>query len=377
MSHLLYFWVLQYIVCSAHETINSQPAQAVKKVQIINDRLCTDLRSIAMPFTISMGTYKIKSNSINIYIVYEKCFDSSHVSRTSCPPEDHDTFEAGSSLSGAIFISNERHLSAKELRITFKGEERTRVVDKESKRSSDENFLFHTYSQEVKDVIDGGKIRSGKFIVPFKMQLPDELPQTVTLPWTHLSYVVGCELEDQQGNVVEHASAPVNILAMPCLHMPTPFNREPFIEYVKKNRFKRGHFVITVAIDDTVVEPGEQVGVSVAIRNRSPVSILKVKAMMKEMTVARAGQQERTTEKILTFHEFKEYRKTRRKRSKWLRGTDPQEDLEEIQEELESEEHEGTLRVPKVRLSLIGHNRLPLDMCECSVFVVVFDRMQP
>ena len=200
------------------------------------------------------------------------------------------------------------------------------------------------------------------------MQLPEALPQTVTIPWTHLGYVVGCELEDRKGNVVEHATAPVNILAMPCLHMPTPYNQEPFLEYVKKNRFKRGHFVITVTINDTVVEPGEHVGVSVAVCNRSPVCILKVKAMLKEVVVARAGQHERETEKVLTFHEFKEYRKTRRKRSKWLRGTDPQEDLEEIQEELESEEHQGTLRVPKVRLSSRGDNTLQLDTSVCSFF---------
>ena len=284
--------------------------------------------------------------------------NNSHTSLVRPPKQklDHDTFEAGSALSGALIISSERHTSVKELRITFKGEERTRVVDKASKRATDESFLFHTYSQEFKDMVSGGKIKGGKHMVPFQMQLPDGLHQTVTIPWTHLSYVVGVETEDRKGNVTEHATAPVNIIAMPSLHMPSPHCREPFMECVKKNRFKRGHFVIMVAIKDTVVEPGEHVGVSVAIRNRSPVNILKVKAMLKEEVFARAGHQERTSEKTLTFHEFKEYRKTRRKLSKWLRGADPQEDLEEIQEDLESEEHEGMLRVPKVRSSLMVYN---------------------
>ena len=249
---------------------------------------------------------------------------------------------------GAIFITREKSLSAKGLRLLFKGEERVRVIDKETKRSCDEDFLFHEYAQEVKEVINRGKIKSGKYIVPFKIRIPDELPQTVTIPWTHVSYIVACELEDREGHKEELASSRVNILAKPILHEPSPFRREPFVEFVRKNRFLSGYFAITMEISDTTVEPGEEVAVSVAIRNRSPLKILKVKALLKEEVFSRAAQNERVADKVLAFHEFKVYRATGRKRSKWLRGSDPMEDCDEIEVELEYEEHQGTLRIPKV-----------------------------
>ena len=263
---------------------------------------------------------------------------------------DHDTFEAGSVLSGAVFLTTEHQMSAEELRITFRGEERTRVVDKESKQASEAVCSLHTYREVLKGVVKSGKINPGKYAIPFKIHIPDELPQTITIPWTHVTYYVGCELEDRKGRTVEQISEKVNILAKPVLHTPKPYRREPFTEYVKKNRFKTGHFVITLEVKDSVMEPGEQIGVSVAIRNRSPVKILKVKAMVKQAVHATAVNNEREVERVLAFHEFKEYRKTKRKRNKWLRGTDPLEDFEEIQEELESEEHEGTLRIPRVRI---------------------------
>jgi hypothetical protein len=263
---------------------------------------------------------------------------------------DHDTFEAGGVLTGAVFLTNENQMSAEELRITFRGEERTRVVDKESKQASEAVCSLHTYREVLRGVIQSGKIDAGKYTIPFKIPIADDLPQTITIPWTHITYYVGCELEDRNGRIVEQVSNKVNILAKRVRHTPKPHRREPFIEYVKKNRFKKGHFVITVDVKDSLMEPGEPVGVSVAIRNRSPVQILKVKAIVKQAVHATAVNNEREVERVLAFHEFREYRKTKRKRNKWLRGTDPVEDFEEIREELDSREHDGMLRIPKVRV---------------------------
>jgi hypothetical protein len=144
----------------------------------------------------------------------------------------------------------------------------------------------------------------------------------------------------------------------------TPFYREPFLEFVKKSRFKKGHLVITCKINDTVLEPGEKVGVSVAIRNRSPLKIVKVKALLKQEVRAYAMENLRQGEKILTFHEFVEYRKLTRKRKNWLRGTHEEEDIREVQEELESGEHDGELRVPAVSVTCrFVPNKVNLRLC--------------
>lgn len=240
-------------------------------------------------------------------------------------------------------------MSAEELRITFRGEERTRVIDKESKQASEAVGSLHMHREVLRGLVESGEISAGNYTIPFMIPIPDNLPQTITIPWTHVTYYVGFELEDREGRTVEQVSSKVNILAKRVPHAPTPHRCEPFMEYVKKSRFKKGHFVVTMDVKDSVMEPGEQVGVSVAIRNRSPVQILKVKVLVKQAIHATAVNKEREVERVIAFHEFKEYRKTKRKRSKWLRGTDPLEDFEEIQQELESSEHEGTLRIPKVR----------------------------
>mmetsp|Transcript_20738 Transcript_20738/g.34305 ORF Transcript_20738/g.34305 Transcript_20738/m.34305 type:complete len:333 (-) Transcript_20738:61-1059(-) len=261
----------------------------------------------------------------------------------------HDTFEAGTSITGTIDITSHEAISAKALCLTFKGEERTRCIDPDSKESAEAVCGLHSMRQDLSSsIIQGGRrIKAGKHRVPFEMFVPEGLPQTVSIPHTRVTYFVGFELEDRKGRVVEKGETTVNILAEKLVHHPCPYHREPFLEFVKKNRFKKGHFVITTTIQDTVLEPGEVVGVSVAVRNRSPLKIKKVKIMLKQHTHATAVNNEREGERILTFHEFKEYRKMKRKRKKWLRGTDEQEDFDDVQEELDSEEHDGELRVPK------------------------------
>ena len=264
-------------------------------------------------------------------------------------------------ICGTIDIVNDQKLYAQALRVTFKGEERTRVVDKVTKQKSEAACTIHSFVEELSWVFKSGRLKAGKLKVPFEIPIPEGLPQTITIPWTHISYFVGYELEDRKGRMIEQGTIKVNILAKPIVHKPTPFLAEPFTQIVKKNRFKKGHIVITVQIKDTVLEPGQTIGVSVAVCNRSPLKISKVKAMLRQDVHATAVQNERSVERILTFHEFKEYRKTKRKRKKWLRGTDPNEDFEEVSDELESEEHDGMLRVPKVRVLRF---RFDYSVCE-------------
>lgn len=280
----------------------------------------------------------------------------------------NDTYEAGSSLKGALNITSDVPISAKALRLFFKGEERTRCIDPDSKQSAEAACPLHDVVKEMSNmVINGGKIKAGTHTLPFDLSIPQNLPQTVSIPHTRITYVVGYELEDRKGRIVDKDETKVNILAKQILHRPRPYHREPFLEFVKKNRFKKGHFVITTHIQDTILEPGEVVGVSVAVRNRSPLKIKKVKAVLKQRVHATAVKNEREAERILTFHEFKEYRKMKRKRKKWLRGTDEREDLDDVQEALESEEHDGELRVPKVSAILLVVNAMGLPRRGCGV----------
>lgn len=261
-------------------------------------------------------------------------------------PTDHEVFEGGTSITGSLVLEG-APLSAKEVKLVFRGEERTRVVEKASKKAAEAACQLHRSEHIVPGIARSGRITKKE--TPFEIPIPDDLPQTVTIPWTHLSYFVAFEVEDRKGRIVDKGEEKVIILAKQIIHQPSPFVREPFSEYVKKNRFKKGNLIITARIDDVVLEPGQVVGVQVAIRNRSPLKVEKVKALLKQEVHATAVENEREAERILTFHEFKEYRKTKRKRKKWLRGTDLQEDMDALQDEVEEEEHAGELRVPKVR----------------------------
>jgi hypothetical protein len=257
----------------------------------------------------------------------------------------------------------------KSVQIVIRGAEETRVIDKESKQSYDAACILHESSMPLPGFISkSGTLRIGTYTLPFKLPIDDDLPQTITIPWTHISYWILCCLEDNDGNMKEQARVGVNILAKPksCPN-PTPFHMDPFVHYVKKNILQRGHFVITLTIEDTTLELGGKVGVAMVIRNRSPLLIRRVKIVLKQNVHATAVHQEREGERMLTFYEFREFRKTKRMRGKWLRGVKPEEDFEEILQELQNSQddeeeqqqpkHHGSLRIPKVRETRkINHN---------------------
>jgi hypothetical protein len=246
-------------------------------------------------------------------------------------------------------------MAAKEIRIGIRGEEQTRVIDKESKQAFDAVCILHEYSEPLPgNILQSRKLRTGSQTIPFQLPLEDGLPQTITIPWTHITYMILCWLEDEEGTKEEQTGVSVNILAKPMVcPYPSPFHMEPFVHFVKKNRLQRGHFVITLLVKDTIMELGGQVGVSLVIRNRSPLLIRRVKIALRQHVHATAVNHEREGERLLTFYEFQEFRKTKRMRSKWLRGVKPEEDFGEVLQELDAEEHQGTLRIPKVRSHFI------------------------
>jgi hypothetical protein len=92
--------------------------------------------------------------------------------------------EAGSSIRGSIDFEVQRSIYANALRVTFIGEERTRVAETNTKRSAEESHVLHSFVEKLDRVIRTGKIRIGKFSLEFTIPVPLNCPPTIGIPWT-------------------------------------------------------------------------------------------------------------------------------------------------------------------------------------------------
>lgn len=267
---------------------------------------------------------------------------------------DNAEVAVGTPLTGSIQLTTGMELmqiQAMAMLVTFTGEEMTRVMDKKTKESSEEKHELYSTTVQVRRV--ERKPHEKHYRAPFKIIIPPSLPPTIDIPWTHVGYKVGYVLLNSEEDTTDHETSVLVLSRQISFPIARPYHKKPFLELLKKNRFQKGNIVISARVDDTNLEPGERVGVSVSIRNVSPFKIKKVRMAIKQRVRARSGQNHRERDEILSSFEFKEYRNLKRKFWKNLfKKFDYEQEYLEMDKDLDKEDNTGKLRVPKVSANI-------------------------
>jgi len=260
---------------------------------------------------------------------------------------DDEEVTAGSTLTGSIEIETGLELMQIQrmaMIVTFKGEEATRVLHKKTKESTFSSHELYSTSETLSQVRRKPDERNYK--APFTITVPHLLPPTIDIPWSHVEYRVGYVLLNSEEDNSDH-DTPVTILSRKISYpVARPYYRKPFVELLKKNRFRKGNIAVSARVDETNLEPGERTGVSVSIRNHSPFKIKKVKGEIKQKIRARSGQNKRECDEILSSYEFKEFRQLKRSWRNCMKKVNYEEEFMNMEKEIESDEYVGKLRIP-------------------------------
>jgi len=209
-------------------------------------------------------------------------------------------------------------------------------------------------SQVIKD----GKVKPGKYELPFEIELPDSLPSTIVeanSPGTEfcsIEYGIEAELQGCENPADYICRYRVVVLGKPLPKDPVPYmntlssdvaNTSLRRLYLAKEFGKVGQLIVGVLMPDTLLDRGEDCMIALSCRNRTDFDITHIRAEIRE--TFRWSAQDLVEQRTIVISSFELGLFADVNKSKYKATVEH--DLDEIQTELREAKHSFTVKIPK------------------------------
>eukprot|EP00523_Entomoneis_sp_CCMP467_P018279 CAMPEP_0168819566 /NCGR_PEP_ID=MMETSP0726-20121227/8368_1 /TAXON_ID=265536 /ORGANISM="Amphiprora sp., Strain CCMP467" /LENGTH=563 /DNA_ID=CAMNT_0008871987 /DNA_START=1 /DNA_END=1692 /DNA_ORIENTATION=- len=215
--------------------------------------------------------------------------------------DDAEPARAGKTLKGFVVADvDDDQVRGASLDLTFRGTESTCVHYTETVESGDSLRTVSRYAHANRSLIrvklpvddlsfiQGGHIPRGKYQIPFELQLPESLPESMihygntNHEFCQINYFVKVVLKGSGYMWNYNAEEKVQILGRELpLEAPMPYSAQPVNEEVNfMCCFNQGSVSLGGRVDDTKVGKGQVCLVAISCRNYSSVEVARVTAKL-------------------------------------------------------------------------------------------------
>ena len=210
---------------------------------------------------------------------------------------DQSALQAGSTVTGCVFLQVKKDISAESLQITFTGQEYSHVhwTTQRTRNKRTETVHHHAYQTRRLVHMDmplatfpQGKILPGRYEYPFSAPLPDSLPSTMYARGgggdCNINYFFRTRLHRRGWTKCDIKSkTSVMVQAKPVLAQKIPAFLKPSTTRVKFCCcVNKGSMTLGATIDDTVVGRGQAISAVVAASNDSTTDVKSIRVRVHE-----------------------------------------------------------------------------------------------
>ena len=204
----------------------------------------------------------------------------------------HSRVTAGHSLKGILHMELKREIKVDCVDAFFCGEEKLQVYHRVGERvrtyhDKERIIKLKINCAKVNNEISSGVLPPGSYQVPFQMDLPSKLPASCEFgdcnDSAKVEYVLQAKLTGSGFVEDYHAREVIQVEAAPKLVHKVPYHVPPQCDVILGGQFfVRGLVATTAEVEDTLLIPGQQMKLDIAIVNDSLASVHKIRAELRE-----------------------------------------------------------------------------------------------
>lgn len=279
------------------------------------------------------------------------------------------TVRAGKDLRGTLHIEAKRDLQTNPIEFFFHGQEKLKVFHRvgERVRTYDEKKnLIHlnvpTTGINNHIQINNGTLTKGSYELPFSIHIPSHIPSSCDFGDCNDSAKVEYTLQailTKSGFVEDyHAREVIHVEAKPRPVKTIPYHVPPQCEVIMGGVFfVRGLVAAGAEVDDTLLIPGQQMKLDIAVVNDSLASVHKIRAELRETAKWTVNEHKRSDTKTILEESWEATGDSMKKKEssplssnpfkQMPKGLDPTKYFEEVENHLKAhDEHLLSLQLP-------------------------------
>lgn len=257
---------------------------------------------------------------------------------------------------------------------------------------ADRNLVKASIPLKYQNMIQGGNIKPGVYVLPFEVRLPQKCPPSMKYGLgsseCSVNYHISAYINKKKGGMPgKHSiTQSFTVRGFPLSAQPCPFLGEPEKKDVLFCCCDRGYMLFGARASDTLLDQGEQMDVGMSCRNHTISSIKDIKAKFIETVKWQARSHSKDFSRTLVEEDFPLVPSTNRLKEKGAsKGLDAY--FREMSDELASGKHSASITCPlnsipnfKGKLIRVTHHieiKVQTGMCVTNPVIRIPVRVGP